>query len=457
MPRQDPSSSVPFIPSIPVSIRDVKPLLKALNGHGPSAADFNDWWQGGGLANEGVSYNIGPSPPDVLLSLANEQDYVTNPIWDVIGIINGTIPDEVIILGNHRDAWIAGGAGDPNSGSAALNEVVRSFGVALQQGWKPLRTIVFASWDGEEYGLIGSTEWVEEYLPWLSNSAVAYLNLDVGTTGKRFQARAAPLLNKAIHSATSLVPSPNQTIPGQTIHDLWEGHISTLGSGSDYTAFLDFAGISSTDFSFKSLANDPVYHYHSNYDSFHWMETFGDPGWHYHVAIARVWALLAANLVESPVIPFNATDYALALSSYIDSLPKLLFSSGESMVQKLPSFPTLSQSIASLIKASKDLDIRAATIADRIDANIPWWKWWQRITLYHEARQVNNRYKGLEREFLYQKGLDKRSWFKHVVYAPGYWTGYAGVTFPGLRESLEDGDAENAEVSEKMRFISLTV
>jgi N-acetylated-alpha-linked acidic dipeptidase len=130
--------------------------------------------------------------------LVNEQEYVTTPIWNVIGVINGTISDEVVVLGNHRDAWIAGGAGDPNSGSAALNEVVRSFGKVLEAGWKPLRTVVFASWDGEEYGLLGSTEWVEEYLSWLSASAVVYLNVDVGTSGPAFTAAAAPMLNKIL-------------------------------------------------------------------------------------------------------------------------------------------------------------------------------------------------------------------------------------------------------------------
>jgi N-acetylated-alpha-linked acidic dipeptidase len=125
-------------------------------------------------------------------------------LWNVIGIINGTIPDEVIVLGNHRDAWIAGGAGDPNSGSAAFNEVIRSFGVALQSGWKPLRTIVFASWDGEEYGLVGSTEWVEEYLPWLAGSAVAYLNVDVGTKGRDFELSAAPLISRVVSQMRKL-------------------------------------------------------------------------------------------------------------------------------------------------------------------------------------------------------------------------------------------------------------
>lgn len=145
-----------------------------------------------------MEYNIGPSPEGLALNLVNEQDYTITPIWNVIGIINGSIPDEVVVIGNHRDAWIAGGAVDPNSGSAALNEVIRGFGIALQAGWKPLRTIVFASWDGEEYGLLGSTEWVEEYIPWLSSSAIAYLNVDVGTRGPKFIAAAAPLLNKIL-------------------------------------------------------------------------------------------------------------------------------------------------------------------------------------------------------------------------------------------------------------------
>ena len=147
--------STPSIPSIPISYADALPILKALNGHGPNASSFGDRWDTGGLGYKGVKYNIGPTPDHIALNLENEQEYTITPQWDVIGIINGTLEDEVVILGNHRDAWIAGGAVDPNSGSAALNEVIRSFGVALSKGWKPLRTIIFASWDGEEYGLLG--------------------------------------------------------------------------------------------------------------------------------------------------------------------------------------------------------------------------------------------------------------------------------------------------------------
>lgn len=201
VPRQPVDHAIPSIPSIPISYKDALPLLKALNGHGPQAFSFGDHWKGGGLGYKGVDYNIGPSPSSLVLNLVNEQDYEIAAMWNVIGIINGSIADEVVVLGNHRDAWIAGGAADPNSGSAAFNELIRSFGIALNAGWKPLRTIVFASWDGEEYGLLGSTEWVEEYLPWLQDSTIAYLNVDVGTDGPHFKTSAAPLLNRVIKDA----------------------------------------------------------------------------------------------------------------------------------------------------------------------------------------------------------------------------------------------------------------
>ena len=383
----------------------------------------------------------------MVLNLVNEQEYVTTPIWNVIGIINGTLPDEVVILGNHRDAWIAGGAGDPNSGSAALNEVIRSFGMALSKGWKPLRTIVFASWDGEEYGCIGSTEWVEEYIPWLSKAAIAYLNVDVAVRGTKFSAAAAPLLNIALYEATSLVQSPNQTVPGQTVRDTWDGYIRTMGSGSDFTAFQDFAGIPSTDLGFGPGPGDPVYHYHSNYDSLAWMDKFADPDRSYHIAMTKVWALFAAALVETPIIAFNATNYAIALNGYLHSVKNLTASSSHDSVRSPPSLTLLENAISRLHNASAIFDARAATLASTISEGVPWWRWWQKAKLYAEVRRINQGYKDLERHFLYEKGLDGRSWYKHVVFAPGIWTGYAGATFPGLVESVDDGDRVSVEVS----------
>lgn len=433
------------------------PLLIALNGHGPNAADFNKYWQGGGLGYKGVEYNIGPSPPGLQVSLFNEQEYVTNPLWNVIGIINGTIPDEVVIMGNHRDAWIAGGAGDPNSGSAAFNEVIRSFGIAMKNGWKPLRTIVLASWDGEEYGLIGSTEWVEEYLPWLSKDAMVYLNVDVATQGPIFSAAGAPLLDKALIETTKMVPSPNQTIKGQTIYSLWDKKIRTMGSGSDFTAFQDYAGVPCIDFGFHAERGGPVYQYHSNYDSIHWMEKYGDPGFHYHAAAAKVWGLLAANFVETPVILFNATDYATALHRYLEKIKAQANTSSLSSGHTSTSFKKLTKAIAHLHTAAVKLDARAAHLTRKLSLlaqtqPTPWYNLRScssssssKAKLYKQIRAVNTQYKYLERQFLHKKGLDGRSWFKHTVFAPGIWTGYAGATFPGLVESLDKGDAKGVK------------
>ncbi|KAJ5538866.1 Peptidase M28 [Penicillium frequentans] len=440
--RQDPHDSIPSIPSLPISYKEALPFLKALNGHGPKASEFNKYWQGGGLAHKGVEYNIGPSPADVVINLNNEQEYVTTPLWNVIGVIKGSIPDEVIVLGNHRDAWIAGGAGDPNSGSAALNEVIRSFGEALKAGWKPLRTIVFASWDGEEYGLLGSTEWVEDNLPWLSKANVAYLNVDVAAAGTEFAPRAAPLLNKLIYEVAGLVQSPNQTVAGQTVRDAWNGKISTMGSGSDFTAFQDFAGVASLDFGFGRGEQDPVYPYHSNYDSFAWMEKFGDADWSHHVACTKLWALAAARLADSPVIAFSANDYAKGLSSYLRRI--------EPAAKQLPTgsrfeFAPLDVAIAEFQSAAEAFDAHAADLTEQLGEHVPWYHWYKKIRLYFQIRAVNSKYKGLERAFLYEPGLDGRNWFKHVVFAPGIWTGYSGATYPGIVESLEAKDVANAE------------
>ncbi|KAJ5084655.1 Peptidase M28 [Penicillium alfredii] len=440
--RQDPKNAIPSIPSLPVSYKEILPFLKALNGHGPKASEFNEFWQGGGLGYKGVEYNIGPSPEEVVINLDNLQEYVTTPLWNVIGVIKGSIPDEVVVLGNHRDAWIAGGAGDPNSGSAALNEVVRSFGEALKAGWKPLRTIVFASWDGEEYGLLGSTEWVEENLPWLSKANVAYLNVDVATAGTEFSPRASPLLNSVIYEVTDLVQSPNQTVRGQTIRDVWDGRVATMGSGSDFTAFQDFAGVASLDFGFNRGKKDPVYHYHSNYDSFAWMDRFGDPGWEYHTACTKLWAAAAARLVEAPVLALNATDYALGLGSYLNRI--------KPAAEKLPGgvhfdFGLLDETISRFHSASRAFDAYTADLTSQLGEDVPWYHWWKKVKLFFQIRLANDKYKGIERAFLYQPGLDGRDWFKHVVFAPGLWTGYSGATYPGLVESLQAGDVENAK------------
>ncbi|KKA30578.1 hypothetical protein TD95_001109 [Thielaviopsis punctulata] len=491
-PREPVDGAIPSIPSLPISFKDALPILKALNGHGPAASDFNRAWNRNlGLSYLGVNYNIGPSPADLVLNLYNNQKYVTTPLWNVIGVINGTLKDEVVVLGNHRDAWIVGGGVDPNSGSAVLNEVVRSMGVALDAGWKPLRTIVFASWDGEEYGLIGSTEWVEEYLPWLSGANVAYINVDSGVGGPHFRAAAAPLLHSVLRNVTASVLSPNQTVAGQTVGDLWDGRISTMGSGSDFTAFQDYAGIASLDMGFKPDEHSAAYHYHSNYDSFYWMDSFGDPGFQYHKTMAQITGLVMAHLVNLPVIPFNATQYADQLVVYIDSVEAKLAATATSATLSddvdntlltaaevhsatllgltadqmhfnqrsraatatartgSPSafkkeLAHLRRTLAKFRTAAVELDADRAFVERELAAHVPWWRVWRLARMVATLVRTNYRYKVLERAFLYEGGLDGREWFKHVVFAPGLWTGYAGAVFPGLVESIDASDYSNA-------------
>ncbi|KAI0890933.1 Zn-dependent exopeptidase [Annulohypoxylon nitens] len=469
VPRAPVDGSIPSIPSLPISYVEALPILKALNGLGPKAKDFGEYWtRNTGLDYKGIEYNVGPSPDNVVLNLYNEQEYTITPQWDVIGIINGTIPDEVIVVGNHRDAWIAGGAGDPNSGSAVINEAIRSFGQALEKGWKPLRTIVFASWDGEEYGLVGSTEWVEEYLPWLSVTNVAYINVDVGVRSPIFEANAAPLLHKLIYDVTALVQSPNQTVKGQTVRDLWDGYIGTMGSGSDFTAFQDFAGVPSLDMNFGGQTDDsPIYHYHSNYDSYHWMAEFGDPGFVYHKTMAQILGLAVAKIAETPLISLNATDYANALKEYVEKAEARLESSQAELSTEEEIFEFRARSVGAEVKGDQEafkvslnllyqaisefkeaaiaLDAKSDELTEKINEDIPWWKWITKLKLFHEIRFVNTKYKTIERAFLYPKGLDERPWFKHVVFAPGIWTGYAGAVFPGLVESIDNQDFENAQ------------
>lgn len=465
VPRAPANLSTPSIPSIPISYADAIPILKALNGHGPKATDFNKYWnRHNGLRHKGIDYYIGPTPDDVVLNLYNQQDYVITPQWNVIGIINGTIPNEVIIVGNHRDAWIAGGAADPNSGSSALNELVRGVGKALEAGWKPHRTIVFASWDGEEYGLVGSTEWVEEYLPWLQDANVAYVNLDVAVSGPEFTGGATPSVSQALRDATAKVLSPNQTVPGQSIADVWDGKISPLGSGSDFTAFQDYAGVPCLSLGFENTGKSAVYHYHSNYDDFAWMQKYGDPGFKYHKAMAQLFGVLLANLVESIVIPFSATEYADTLDGYLSKLEARLNIEGEPVTEDdifvmrsrvatdvvasnddafRTSLLAIHEAIASFRIAAGKVDGDAVWANEQLETGIPWWNIVKKIQLWKTIAHVNHKYKYLERQLLYEGGLDGRSFFKHVVYAPGLWTGYSGAVLPGLTESIDANDYSN--------------
>ncbi|KAF9569000.1 Zn-dependent exopeptidase [Agrocybe pediades] len=372
-------SNIPLIPSLPISWENVATLFKTLAS---------------GDAYEGK-----------LVRLVNNVDTRVIPIWNTMGVIPGFIKDEVVVVGNHRDVQVMGAA-DPSSGTASLHEVVRGLGHLLRNGWKPLRTIVIASWDAEEYGLIGSTEWGEDFADFIDENVVAYLNLDGSVSGSRFGASGSPLLSHFIRETAQVIPHPtdaNRTLWDATrdTGDLFGNAtmispidpmvtamkdmevaaadaigVSPLGSGSDYTVFLQRNGIASTNGGFGSTLNDPVYHYHSIFDSERWQEVYADPGFHRHVAVAKHLGLQILRLSGSPVLPFNTTHYALELESYLSKVESLA-SQASLDVQ----FKSLKKSIGKLQKASIALD------KERNDAQKDLEKLVKKLKKWHHRRR----------------------------------------------------------------------
>lgn len=338
---------------------------------------------------------------------------------------------DVILLGNHRDAW-TGGTTDPHSGSAALMEVVRSFGVALRMGWRPQRTILFGSWDVAELGLVGSTAWVAENLPWLSDCAVAYLNVVVAAAGTKFRAKATPLLYQVLRDAARSVKSPLQHVDGRvtTVFDEWGGNIIGAGGG-DTIPFLQTACVSTTDMGFFPGPEDAAFPYHSNFDTQAWMNTLGDPGWKYHLSTTKVWSLMALQLAEIPVLKLSSMDYAIQLKKYVE-LAK----------GKLPSgigfdLQPLEEAVANFYTASSILDEYASTLKLTVAHN--------NKHMSEEIHRTNLKYKKIERQFCYHGTADEPIQSEHVIF--GSSTFYeGGHIMPHLLDSFKSGNWSNALV-----------
>lgn len=349
------------------------------------------------------------------------RDNITT-IWDTIGIINGTSQDEVIVIGNHRDAWIIGGAADPNSGSAIMVELSKAFGALLRTGWQPKRTIVLCSWDAEEYGLLGSTEFVEEYIPWLTTAAVSYLNIDVGTSGPNPSFSATPDLHEiAIATMKKVVYDNYRGFNNLTLYDVWHGlnaSIGVLGSGSDYTAFVH-NGISSIDMGAGGGPTDAIYPYHSNYDSYHWMATFGDVGFNTHKVMCRYLSLLAYELATREVVPLNPANYGVQMTGYLTTLEGVVSSAGDNYT---------SLDLKPLRSAIQNFNATSAALARAIA-----------FTPSSDTATINNlngKLRDYQRGFVSQGGLPNREFYRNVVFAPGLDTGYAPVTYGGITEAI---------------------
>jgi N-acetylated-alpha-linked acidic dipeptidase len=500
------SKSLPSIPSLPISWANAERLMEEV---------------------EEVSkdkFVLGATTKRKVRLLNQVNDTIT-PVWNSMAVIPGHIRDEVVILGNHRDAWVSPywfrisdgfklsdqvmGAADPTSGTVSMHEIVRGYGELLRQGWKPLRTILFASWDAEEYGLIASTEYGEDFAEWLKKHVVAYLNLDVSVSGSRLRLKGSPSLAHLIRRAAEDLPHP--TDKGRTLWDARldsgpfhgiipsvnvtqrrpcshrhasllkaeDTEVGALGSGSDYTVFLQRIGIASTDQGFGATLSDAVYHYHSVYDSQTWQEKYGDPGFHKHVAIAKHLGLVSLRLASSIILPINTTQYSLELENYLEKVELL----ASSTLDVKPNLSGLRRSIRRLQKASQKLDVKKLKAEKALRRALKRWRKhhnnekvcakrsWQKTrewikwvfgannlsstqndrhyrvepehghkhTLLRAALRVhgiNKKLSSFEGGFISEGGIRDREWYRHLGVAPGKWLGYGATTFPALTEAI---------------------
>ena len=386
------------------------------------------------------TYHVGPGPAKVKMHL--KQDYQFRTIWDVIGKVRGaSSPDEWVVAGNHRDAWVYG-AVDPNSATASMLEAVHGLGELLKSGWKPKRTIVFGSWDAEEEGLIGSTEWGEDHAQDLGNAA-AYFNMDVAVSGKKFGASGVPTLKEFIREIAKSVPSPQ----GGTVYDTWKKAsepsaennrpqetstfrpppaamqndvpVGDLGSGSDYTVFLQHLGVPSTDIS--SSGDYGVYH--SVFDNFAWFKRFGDPDFRYEQQMARIYGLEVLRMSSADVLPYDYENYGKEILVYLEAAK---YKSKDRFGDKGPDF-------SAAVEGARHLQEAGAKILQK-QRKIP-----------AAPERMNAKLRETERALLIPEGLPNRPWYHHAIYAPGQYTGYAAVVIPGVNEAIDRGDRQRTE------------
>jgi N-acetylated-alpha-linked acidic dipeptidase len=417
------SGNQPLIPSIPLSYHDAAPILKNLKGPGAPQG-----WQGA----LPFRYHLGPG--GVRVHLVSQQDYQRRVIWDVIGRIKGAeFPDEWVIAGNHHDAWFYGAA-DPSSGTAAMLESVRGIGVLLRQGWRPKRSMIFASWDAEEEGLIGSTEWVEQHAGTTEN-AVAYFNMDVGVCGPDFIASAVPSLKQFLREVTGSVLSPL----GGSVYRQWriselghserndistpavaedEPHVGVLGSGSDFTPFLQHEGVPSTDIA----SEGPYGVYHSVFDNFAWYTQNADPHFLYLQEMARVFGLEALRMADADVLPYDYVAYAREIAGYLAAARRKALDAGMEALDFGPAQAAASHFFAAAERVHR-LQTTPSGDLDKLD-------------------KLNKALRRAEIALLSENGLPNRPWYRHTIYAPGEFTGYAAMVIPGVNEAL-DARGEN--------------
>jgi len=436
MLARDSAPTIEPIPVMPISYGDALPLLRALGG--PMVPD-DDWK--GALP---IPYHLGPGPTRVHMKLS--FDWQVRPLYDVIARIPGrTDPDQWVLHGNHHDAWV-NGANDPLSGAVALLETARSLAELRSTGWQPRRTIILALWDGEEWGLLGSTEWAELHADALRTHAVAYFNSDTngrGTLGAsgshtletffREVARdgrdpATGLGDLDAVVARDLERARSAADSSRARSRPWR--LGALGSGSDYTVFIDHLGIASADMRHGGAQRAGIYH--SIYDSYAFYTRFYDPGFRYAAAQAGAMGTAVVRMADAPVLPFSFTDAAATQRRYvndIDSLARRTLPDTLDLSAVHAAVEALAAAGARFASAMSAATAHGATWLDRHAA---------------ELRAINQDIYLSERDLTVEQGLPRRPWFRHAIYAPGLYTGYGVKTMPGIREAVEQHDIAEA-------------
>jgi len=459
------------IPVLPISYSDALPLLRNLDG-----AVVPEQWRGA----LPITYHFGGNTPTVHMKLAFNWD--TKTIYDVIAKMKGSErPDEWIIRGNHHDAWV-NGADDPLSGQVAMMEEARAIGELAKTSWRPKRTLVYCAWDGEEEGLLGSTEWVETHADELSQKAVAYINSD--TNGRGFLGiGGSHTLEKFMNEVARDIPDP------ETKMTVWERsraveivngsptvrkeamersdqRIDALGSGSDYTPFLQHLGIASLNIGFGG--EDGGGSYHSIYDSFDHYTRFGDPNFEYGVALAKVGGHAVLRLADAETLPFDFTNFADTISQYVGEVTRLADTMRDDT-------RTSNQFISSgMLKAVQDPTKTFVVPAVRDD--VPYLNFAPLQNALAKLNKSAARFKKAsaerslsknqqeeldailfksERALTDPSGLPRRNWFRHQIYAPGFYTGYGVKTLPGIREAIEQRNWK--EAAEEIEVVSKTI
>jgi len=415
-------TNLPRIPVIPASYKNAAELLRDVRGGG----ELPRGWQGG----LPFRYHVGPGPVRARVVVTTDaQTHPYKDIWDVLGTIRGSeYPDQLVIIGGHRDAW-GPGAADNISGTVSILETARTIGDLVKQGYRPKRTIVFASWDAEEWGLMGSTEFVEQDSARLFKDGTAYINFDEVTTGPDLGASGSPSLRPFFRDVTKVVASP--TGKG-SVYDAWrisdriksdtaQPAIGDPGGGSDFAGFYNHLGIPIADWGFGG----PMGVYHSAFDSYHWMSKFGDPGYKYHSTMGVMGAVAITRLADADIIPYDYVEYARAMRGLTATAARNIAEKHWTNVSlgSLDSSITVMETAASKFNETRDAALaKGASAASR--------------------KQANELLMQVERVFVRAGGLpvSKREWFRNVIYAADNDNGYANIGLPSINEAVKAGD-----------------